>query len=470
MSSSSPPSSSSNFISTEESVDSNVAIRVSNLSKVYHMYERPKDRLKQSIFPRLQSLVGRESRNYYREFWALKHISFDLRKGETVGIIGRNGAGKSTLLQIICGTLQPSSGKVESNGRVAALLELGSGFNPEFTGRDNVFMNAAILGLSKEEIDSRFDDIASFADIGDFMEQPVKTYSSGMLVRLAFAVQAQVEPDILIVDEALAVGDAKYQAKCFERLKQLRARGTSILLVTHSSEQIVTHCNRAILIENGSVIQSGHPKKVVNTYLDLLFGKAPDEGETLKPERRVEAASTLDDINAPRTQLNYIEDNFATRSGYNEHEYRWGNKEAAILDFYMAAGSVPYPSFISTGERVSLEFSIRFYRDIVRPILGIMIKTKEGMTVYSVNSETLHNKSFHSLGKKGEVIVVSASFVCRLVSGDYFISVGVASKQGEDVIPHDRRYDSIHIPVRSSSSLVGVVDLDLELSVKEIFA
>ena len=196
-----------------------------------------------------------------------------LKKVKPSASIGRNGSGKSTLLQIICGTLTPTEGRIETKGRIAALLELGSGFNPEFTGRENVYMNAAVLGLSKAEVDDRFDDIAAFADIGQFIEQPVKTYSSGMTVRLAFAVQAQIDPDILIVDEALSVGDAKFQAKCFARLKQLKENGTSILLVTHATEQIVTHCSSAIFLNDGKQIETGEPRRVINRYLDLLFGK-----------------------------------------------------------------------------------------------------------------------------------------------------------------------------------------------------
>lgn len=258
---------------TMDQEQDDIAIRVSNLSKCYQIYDTPRDRLKQFILPRLQRTLSLQPRQYYREFWALKDVSFEVKKGEAVGIIGHNGSGKSTLLQMICGTLNPSSGSIQTHGRIAALLELGSGFNPEFTGRENVYMNASVLGLCKEEIDQRFDDIAAFADIGEFIEQPVKIYSSGMMVRLAFAVQAQVEPDILIVDEALAVGDAKFQAKCFERLKQLKEQGTSILLVTHASEQIVTHANQALLLNSGDVICYGEPRDVVNQYMDLLFGK-----------------------------------------------------------------------------------------------------------------------------------------------------------------------------------------------------
>ena len=253
-------------------LDDDVAIRVSGLSKCFQLYDSPGHLLKQLLVGRMARLVGRTPPQYFREFWALKGLDFTVRRGETVGIVGRNGAGKSTLLQILCGTLTPTDGHVEIRGRVAALLELGAGFNPEFSGRENVYLNGAILGVSREEIARRFADIEAFADIGEFIDRPVKSYSSGMYVRLAFAVSACIDPDVLIVDEALAVGDAKFQAKCFRRFEELVSRGTTILLVTHSTEQITRHCDRAILLEGGVVHQEGPPRDVANTYLDLLFG------------------------------------------------------------------------------------------------------------------------------------------------------------------------------------------------------
>lgn len=220
------------------SSDDNIAIRVSNLSKCYQIYNAPRDRLKQFVLPRLHRLAGRAPKQYFREFWALRDVSFEIKKGETVGIIGRNGSGKSTLLQMICGTLNPTSGSIQTNGRIAALLELGSGFNPEFTGRENVYMNASVLGLRNEEIDTRFEDIVTFSDIGDFIEQPVKTYSSGMMVRLAFAVIAHVDAEILVVDEALAVGDAFFTQKCMRFLRNFMKTGT-ILFVSHDTGAVV---------------------------------------------------------------------------------------------------------------------------------------------------------------------------------------------------------------------------------------
>ncbi len=442
-----------------------IAIRVSNLSKRYEIYANPPDRLKQFVMPRLQRLTGREPKQYFREFWALNDVSFEVKKGETVGIIGRNGSGKSTLLQIICGTLSPTSGSVETNGRIAALLELGSGFNPEFTGRENVYMNAAVLGLSKEEVDERFDDIAAFADIGLFIDQPVKTYSSGMAVRLAFAVQSQVEPDILIVDEALSVGDAKFQVKCFDQLRQLKENGTSILLVTHSSEQIVTHCTTAILLNGGIQVETGKPRHVVNRYMDLLFGKEKIPKHAA-PEQLPKVPT--DGINITSYELSLLEDNFSKRNSYNPHEYRWGDSAAAILDYYLAADDEPYPSAISMGQRITLAVSVKFNRDIYRPIFGITIKTKEGITVYGVNSETLECDYIQKLGGSSSIMQVETAFVCRLAPGDYFVSLGLATKHGEEVIPHDRRYDSIHLQVKPSNTLFGIANLELTMIAKEV--
>jgi ABC-type polysaccharide/polyol phosphate transport system ATPase subunit len=243
-----------------------VAISVQALSKRYEIYENPRDRLKQFLLPRLQSSLGRLPQQYFREFWAVKGVSFEIQRGETVGIIGRNGSGKSTLLQMICGTLTPTSGTVETRGRIAALLELGSGFNPEFTGRENVYLNATVLGLSREEIDNRFDDIAAFADIRQFMDQPVKAYSSGMLARLAFSVAVQVDPDVLVVDEALSVGDMAFQEKSFTRMKRIRDAGTSILFVSHSPSAVRNFCNRAIWLDTGEMRAIGERLAVCDQY------------------------------------------------------------------------------------------------------------------------------------------------------------------------------------------------------------
>ncbi|MDO8940091.1 MAG: ABC transporter ATP-binding protein [Methylicorpusculum sp.] len=255
-----------------------IAIKVENLSKCYQIYDRPQDRL-------LQMLV-RGRKQYFKEFWALKDVSFEIKKGETVGIIGRNGSGKSTLLQMICGTLNPTSGSIQTNGRIAALLELGSGFNPEFTGRENVYMNAAVLGLSKQEIEARYDDIVLFADIGEFIEQPVKTYSSGMFVRLAFAIQANVDPEILIVDEALAVGDAYFVHRCMLRFHQLQKNGTTILFVSHDALAVKTLCKRSLRFENGALINDDDSNTVVDSYLSSLFVSIHNKNQ--KPSKNLD--------------------------------------------------------------------------------------------------------------------------------------------------------------------------------------
>ncbi|HCM7862253.1 ABC transporter ATP-binding protein [Klebsiella aerogenes] len=445
----------------------NIAISIQDIKKCFYVYNNPHDRLKQFVFPKLNQVFGREPNKYYKEFWALNGISFEVNKGETVGLIGKNGSGKSTLLQIICGTLTPTSGSIETRGRIAALLELGSGFNPEFTGLENIYLNAAILGLSKEETERKLDAIAAFADIGDFIRQPVKTYSSGMVVRLAFAVQAQVDPDILIVDEALAVGDAKFQAKCFDRLRQLKDNGTSILLVTHSGEQIVTHCDRAVLLSSGQKLYQGAPKVAVNKYMDILFGKslpsAQSEESTTSIERKIDFK-----LNANET-LSFESDKFKDKSNYNKNEYRWGDKAAAWLDYQVYAGGRLNSTTIYSGEKIKIRCSILFNRDVHNPIIGFAIKTKEGLTVYNTNSHLLNNEDTIKHGVAGSYSIVEFEFLNKLGAGDYFISLGIASMINNEVIPHDRRYDVIHFLVPTVDSFSGLADLDLTFDIKSLF-
>jgi lipopolysaccharide transport system ATP-binding protein len=443
-------------------MSSDTAVLIEGLSKSYQIYDQPRDRLAQMVVPRLQRAVGLAGRQYYRDFWAVRDVSLQVRKGETVGIIGRNGSGKSTLLQMVAGTLAPSSGSIDVRGRVAALLELGSGFSPEFTGRENVHTNATVLGLSASEIEARMDTIAAFADIGEFLDQPVKTYSSGMLVRLAFAVQAQVDPDVLIVDEALAVGDAKFQAKCFERLRQLKGKGTSILLVTHSTEQIVTHCDRAVLLEGGRAQMIGAPRDVVNRYLDLLFGR-DRLSESVPPP----TVANLERITPPDrvSRLSLTSDAFATRHGYNPHEYRWGDGAATILDFSMEANGVADPATIAVGDRVQIDVAVRFERPLVSPIIGATLKSKDGITIFGTNSEMLATPSLWKAGNPGEVLVVRLGFTCRLGAGDYFLSIGVATREADAVIPRDRRYDAIHLQVVPDARFFGLADLALSMDV-----
>lgn len=446
----------------------NPVISVKNVSKCFYTYDKPHDRLKQAFVPRLQRLFGKQATTYGREFWALRDISFDVNKGETVGIVGRNGSGKSTLLQIICGTLNPTLGEIETRGRVAALLELGSGFNPEFTGRENVYLNAAVLGLTRDEVNDRFDAIAGFADIGEFLDQPVKAYSSGMAVRLAFAVQAQVDPEILVVDEALSVGDARFQAKCFERLRQLKENGTSILLVTHSSEQVVTHCSRAILLEQSRLEMIGESRPVINRYTDLLFGR--DKSATTAKSLDLAEAERLEAEPAEidKITLCFDADVYASRMGYNPHEYRWGDQSATLLDFHISASGREFPNSVESGEEIALTLAISFNRMIVNPIIGFTIKTKEGVTVYGTNSYMLDCDGVSQIGQAGSQAKAYLKFKNSLATGDYFISIGIASREGEEIVPHDRRYDSIHFVVEPTPKLLGLIDLGATMEIDPV--
>ena len=437
-------------------MEAELAIHVDGLTKVYNLYDRPLDRIKEALHP--------GGRKYHRSFHALRDISFDVKRGETFGIIGRNGSGKSTLLRILAGVLTPTGGNAHVNGKVSALLELGAGFNPELTGLENVYLQGTLMGFTRAETDERVPAIEAFADIGEFIHQPVKHYSSGMFVRLAFACAISVEPDIMIVDEALAVGDAKFQVKCFECLRQLRMKGTSILLVTHSIDQIVTHCSRAILLDRGEVVMNGEPRLVANKYMDLLFGKERISVPDVEPVTAGSAGS----VPSPGSALHASEDMFASRNGYNPNEYRWGDGTAEILDYRLDAGGEAYPLTVSAGQVIHMSVSVRFNVDMVRPIFGLTVKTKEGVPVYGANSETLECECFQQLGAAGTTARIDVEFVCRLASGDYFLSLGMATRRGEEIVPHDRRYDSVHLLVRPNRRFFGMADLELSISARQL--
>ena len=418
-----------------------------NVGKCYHVYERPSHRLLQGL--------ARDRKQYFHEFWALRGVDLQVRRGQTVGIVGRNGSGKSTLLQMLAGTLTPTEGDIRVDGRIAALLELGSGFNPDFTGRENVYLNGAILGLSRGEVDARLDDILAFADIGEFIDQPIRNYSSGMVVRLAFAVQAQVQPQLLIIDEALAVGDARFQAKCFARLKQLKADGVSILLVSHSADQIVQHCDHALLLDGGRLVQAGKPRDVVNRYYDLLFGKQDAVSDRAAPEAREGHDEAVPFAGSAGR--------FEERANYNPYEYRYGDGAAKIVDFELRSGDEAYPSVLESGASLRLTLRIAFEREVVRPILGFFLKTKEGVTVYATNTEYRPFPGFAAAGAAGTMVDVAIGFDCSLADGDYFLSVGIASRSEVEVVPHDRRYDGIHIRV-IGADFFGMANLGLTLA------
>jgi lipopolysaccharide transport system ATP-binding protein len=337
-------------------------VRISGVGKRYEVYAKPADRLK-------QAMLRWTGRRFSRDFWALRDVSLEVRRGDSVGILGRNGSGKSTLLQIIAGTLAPTTGEVEVGGRVAALLELGSGFNPEFTGRENVRLNAAILGLNSAQIDERFEDIARFAGIGDFMDQPVKTYSSGMLVRLAFAVQVQVEPDILIVDEALAVGDALFQKRCYSRLEELRSRGVTLLFVSHSQESIRTLTNHAILLEQGRVVAAGGSADVILEYRRLLHD--------------AERSYFDDEISRHRRESGRMADPATDRPGIASRRLSFGDEDATITLVEVLDGRGRPTSCVTSGERLAVLVHFCCHRDVERLNVALRLRNKQGIKVTS---------------------------------------------------------------------------------------
>jgi lipopolysaccharide transport system ATP-binding protein len=413
-----------------------IAIRVSNLSKCYFIYDRSQDRLKQYIYPRLQRLMGRQPKNHFREYWAMRDVSFEVKKGETVGIIGRNGSGKSTLLQIICGTLTPTGGTVETKGRISALLELGSGFNPEFTGRENVYMNGAVLGLCKEEIDSRFDDIAAFADIGEFIDQPVKMYSSGMVVRLAFAVAINVDPEIMVVDEALSVGDELFQRKCFSRIEAIRNKGATILFVSHSGSTIVELCNRAILMDAGEKLAIGAPKQIVGRYQKLLYAPA-DKQEVIREQIRymdkqhVTSGKSIVQAMPPEYHAS-SEDRQPMRESFDPYL-----KPSSTIEYESHEAYIESPSVLTlAGEQVNnlirgktyrYTYTVRFTKGASNVRFGMLIKTISGVELGGgVSAGSIRDSLAYV--EAGSSYRAEFRFRCALNPGVYFLNAGVVGE------------------------------------------
>ena len=405
------------------------AIRVTDLGKRYEIYDHPRDRLKQFVLPPLTRLSKQAPRQFYREFWALKNVSFTVGRGESVGIIGRNGSGKSTLLQMICGTLHPTSGCIQTNGRIAALLELGSGFNPEFSGRENVYINGAVLGLGRDEIDSRFDAIAAFADIGLFIDQPVKTYSSGMLVRLTFAVAINVEPEILIVDEALSVGDELFQRKCFSRIESIRANGSTVLFVSHSGAQIVELCDRAILLDDGEYLATGLPKQIVGIYQKLLYAPA-DMRQSIRNQI---SDKELDPVDTP------ADDKWALPNRYrNTPElleiFDPGLQPSSTIEYESHGAFIESPVVLTlVGERVNnllrgnsyrYCYTVRFLKSALNVRFSMLIKTTTGVELGGAESASTQQYSLTQV-ESGSTYKVEFLFLCALNPGVYFMNAGV---------------------------------------------
>ncbi|WP_313623691.1 ABC transporter ATP-binding protein [Achromobacter sp.] len=365
-------------------MSSDTAITVENLSKCYQIYSSPRDRLKQFFIPHLQRAVGKPSSHYFKEFWALRDVSFEVKKGESVGILGRNGSGKSTLLQMICGTLSPTTGSVQTTGRIAALLELGSGFNPEFTGRENVYMNGALLGLNSHQIDERFDAIASFADIGDFIDQPVKTYSSGMLIRLAFAVQVQVEPDILVVDEALAVGDALFQKRCFRRIEKLVADGTTLLFVSHDQESVRTLTSRALLLKQGRTVTWGKSSDVVLEYRRQLHDEESSyfTAATKQLAAKAQTATTPAEPGESSAQSG-AQPAVSPPPAMRSDKLTFGDGEVKIVKVETLNGEGEESTVFFPGDALRIRISCEVLSAISNLNVGVRIRNKEGIKIYS---------------------------------------------------------------------------------------
>lgn len=430
-----------------------VVIDVRDVSKCYTVYQRPQDRLLQAIMPRLQSAARQGVRRYYDEFWAVRNLTFQVHQGQTVGIIGRNGSGKSTTLQIVCGTLAPTVGEVEVRGRIAALLELGTGFNPEFTGRENVYVNAAILGLDRSEVEKRFSDIALFADIGAHMDQPVKTYSSGMVVRLAFAVIAHVDADILVIDEALAVGDAVFTQKCMRYLREFRERGT-VLFVSHDAASILNLCDHAIWLHEGRVRMQGPAKQVSEAYVEFTAQEVYGDRVKLAASRQESAPAPPVPARAPDpTHSVELFDNIANSEG-------WSSQSAKILSVELFDAHDAPLSVARGGERVRLRIRAQAFDALASPILGFFVKDRLGQSLFGEHTFTYRPGM---AVEAGEVIEATFAFVLPMLpNGSYSMTVSIADGEPFNHVQHHWLHDAVILNVFSEQLRYGLVGIQFD--------
>ena len=465
------------------------SIRVEGLSKRYEIYAQPADRLKQMILPRVQRAVRRRTRNHFSEFWAVRDVSFDIRKGETVGIVGRNGSGKSTLLQMICGTLNPTLGTITVNGRVAALLELGAGFNPEFTGRESVRLSGLLYGLSERELNARFDAILDFAEIGDFIDRPIKTYSSGMYVRLAFSVAINVSPDVLVVDEALSVGDEAFQRKCFARIDAIRDAGATVLFVSHATGTVVELCDRAILLDDGEMIADGTPRFVVPRYHKLLYSPA-ERAVAVRQAIKQESIAAYASGEFPRiAPANRCKSSNEMPAAVNDVEVR-NIEESAYFDGAMTPRStVHYPSrgalisaprietrmgrqvnVLSPGREYIYTYDVLFQAAAVGVRLGMMIKTITGLELGG--AATAPSPVSGMSVSSGQRLQARFRFRAMLAPGVYFMNAGVTAAEPEGETYLDRIIDVLMFRVTHDSNRIatGTVDFHVlpDLSVETV--
>jgi lipopolysaccharide transport system ATP-binding protein len=445
------------------------------LGKRYRIYDRPQERLKAAILPRLQRLWGGHPRVYGRDFWALREVSFVIGKGESVGIVGKNGSGKSTLLQMICGALSPTCGKLQTHGRIAALLELGAGFNPEFTGRENVQMNGALHGLDRAQMDARFDAIAAFADIGRFIDQPVKTYSSGMFVRLAFAVIAHLDADILVVDEALAVGDAYFTQKCMRFLHGFMERGT-LLFVSHDMASVKALAARSIWLENGRLMGMDKTRNIADAYLKALYGQTQAVERKAAPKPVADAAGERpaqieEDFRLAAMAERGLE-NRVQAFCFNPQADGFGDGRASIVDAALLdANGYPLPDLCG-GKRVTLEIRAQAHEAIDTPILGFLLRNRLGQNVFGDNTLLACRDTLPAC-PAGAMLRGRFTFIMPfLPRGDYSISVAVASGAYHDHVQHHWMYDALVLKSLASfldtpADLFGMPMLSIDLDISE---
>jgi teichoic acid transport system ATP-binding protein len=422
-----------------------IAISVRNLSKKYKLYDSPKHRLKEALNP--------FRKKYHRDFWALQDINLDIPKGTTFGIIGQNGSGKSTLLQIICGILQPTTGSVQVNGRISALLELGAGFNKEYTGRENVFMQGTIMGFDRQEMKRRFDQIVDFAEIGNFIDQPVKIYSSGMNVRLAFAVAINIDPDILVIDEAMAVGDIKFQRKCFIKIEQFRKEGKSILFVSHSLESVNMFCDTAILVDKGEILDKGEPKQVTQLYQKMMLG------ENIK--RMTDKKNVFQTIDREKREKD--EQNRLRSLADARLKTRKAEKKAEIIDCGILDQDGKKVTLLETSEKYTFFSSVIVHTPLKEVHLGYPIKNVRGLILFAVNSD--YQQIDVGPVECGDIINGRLRLTMWLAPGNYFISFRTGI--------HGELYDEVadmHFVVRGSLKInpVSLVNLEAEMKVEKL--
>ncbi len=453
-----------------------VSIRVDSLSKTFAMFNKPEDRLKQMIVPRIQGMFGLTKSRYYQPFDALKNISFSVSRGQTVGIIGRNGSGKSTLLQIVCGILQPSAGSVQVSGRIAALLELGAGFNPEFTGRENVHLNATLLGMSGAEIADRFGAIVEFADIGDFIDRPVKTYSSGMYIRLAFAIAINAHPEILVVDEALAVGDESFRRKCYARIEDIQSKGATILFVSHGAQTIVQLCSHAILLDRGELLMQGEPKAVTAQYqrlANLPSASASAVREEIRALTNAQQPGTGNGTSGqptvapPKTATRFLgaERYDAGLASRSRVEYETRGARIGSVELVNELGAKV--NVIEQRRRYRLRYDVLIEEDARDIGVGTLIKSFSGIEIGGTSSNKVAGSKIGTVAA-GSHLEVMLEFDCRLTPGVYFLNVGVVGTVGSDERYLHRIVDALAIRVADTeaSSATGLIDFDFRHDVR----